>query len=104
MEAVFFCADNQVHLRSVQKTSDDMLFKIREIVERLDKAIHKNLFHKGQYDSLCERYKYVTNRLQTCTKECVTLRARLYEMSKARDRAEIELEAVCGQLLEKEHE
>ncbi|KIW35594.1 uncharacterized protein PV07_02281 [Cladophialophora immunda] len=103
-EAVSFRSDIQVHLRSVQKTSDDMLFRIREIVESLDKATHEKLLHKEQYDSLCQRYKDITARLETSTQECVTLRTRLYEMSKARDRAEIELEALSGHLLEKEHE
>ncbi|KIW90257.1 uncharacterized protein Z519_08901 [Cladophialophora bantiana CBS 173.52] len=103
-EAVSFRSDIQVHLRSVQKTSDDMLFKIREIVESLDRATHEKLLHKEQYDGLCQRYKDITARLEISTQECVTLRARLYEMSKARDRAEIELEALSGHLLEKEHE
>ncbi|KIX97150.1 uncharacterized protein Z520_07264 [Fonsecaea multimorphosa CBS 102226] len=103
-EAVSFRSDIQVHLRSVQKTSDDMLFRIREIVESLDKATHEKLLHKEQYDSLCQRYQDVTTRLENSTQECVTLRTRLYEMSKARDRAEIELEALSGRLLEKEHE
>ncbi|OAL29215.1 hypothetical protein AYO20_09268 [Fonsecaea nubica] len=103
-EAVSFRSDIQVHLRSVQKTSDDMLFRIREIVESLDKATHEKLLHKEQYDSLCQRYKDVTARFEISTQECVTLRTRLYEMSKARDRAEIELEALSGHLLEKEHE
>ncbi|OAP59632.1 hypothetical protein AYL99_06930 [Fonsecaea erecta] len=103
-QAVTFRSEIQVHLRSVQKTSDDMLFRIREIVESLDKATHEKLLHKEQYDSLCQRYKDITARLETSTQECVTLRTRLYEMSKARDRAEIELEALSGHLLEKEHE
>ena len=103
-QAVTFRSEIQTHIRSVMKTSDDMLFSIREIVENLDKATHEKILFKDQYDSVCQKRDEISGRLEVSSKECIVLRRRLYDMSKARDRAEIALEAESGKLIEKEYE
>lgn len=103
-EAVHLRHDLQVHLRSVMKTGDDMLVRIRGIVEELDIAVHDKRLAVEQRETAERQRDEMSTRLRNVADECVTLRARLLSMSKARDRAEIDLEATRGRVLELEEE
>ena len=101
-ETVHLRSELQTHLRSVMKTGDDMLSKIRDIVEQLDIAVHAKNLAIEQYEEACKKREEIRRRFESINEECAELRVRLFGMSKARDSAEISLEAASGRLLELE--
>ena len=102
-KAVALRSDIQVHLMSATQTSDAMLSSIREVVEKLGRATHEKDLYKDQYDDLCKKRDDLIKRLEAATKESISLRASLLDMSKSRDRAEIECEVINCQLREKKN-
>ena len=84
-EAVHLRSDLQLHLRSVMRTGDDMLAKIRGVIEELDTAVHARQLAEGELVDVEAKRDIIKKQLEQTTKECSVLRIRLLEMSKARE-------------------